>query len=121
MSETIHLRKAPGTWIVRADGAIIGQTSDAVELTEGAAEPVIYIPRADIAMQLFDPSETRSTCPLKGEARYFTFVSNNGTIRDAGWSYEAPKPELAAISGHLAFDQRKTMVQQIQDGPAGDD
>lgn len=116
MSDHIHLRKAPGTWIVRADGAIIGQSSRAVELTEGSAAPVIYIPRDDIAMQLFDPSATRTTCPWKGEARYFSIVSGNGTIADAAWSYETPKADLAAIAGHLAFDQQKAMVQQIQTG-----
>ena len=50
MDKKITIRKAPGNWTVRAGGAVIGESSNALELSEGDLEPVIYFPRSDIAM-----------------------------------------------------------------------
>ncbi len=47
---TITIRKAPGNWTVRAGGAVIGESSNALELSEGDLAPVIYFPRSDIGM-----------------------------------------------------------------------
>ena len=54
-------------------------------------------------MALFERSPTRSDCPHKGEASYWSFVGNGERVRDAAWSYEAPKAGVEAIAGHLAF------------------
>ena len=35
MSDHIKIAPASGTWVVRAGGAVIGETKDALELTEG--------------------------------------------------------------------------------------
>ena len=113
MSDYITIRPAEGTWVLRAGGAILGETTRALELIEGENPPVIYFPREDIAMAFLDESETRSTCPHKGEARYFSIQTKSVLIADAGWSYEAPKEGLEAIAGHLAFYPDKATVERI--------
>jgi uncharacterized protein (DUF427 family) len=113
MAEHIHIRQAEGTWTVRAGGAILGETTRALELTEGRYPPVIYFPREDIAMAFLDKSDRASTCPHKGEAEYFTIVAKSGPITDAAWSYPDPKPEAAAIAGHLAFYPDKATIERI--------
>lgn len=113
MPDHIHIRPAEGTWTVRADGAILGETTQALELTEGSYPPVIYFPRADIAMALLDKSPRTSTCPWKGAAEYFTIAASSGPIRDAAWSYPDPKPDVAAIAGHIAFYPDKATVERI--------
>ena len=50
MVDHIKIRKAAGTWVVRAGGAVLAESHDALELTEGEMTPVIYFPRGDIAM-----------------------------------------------------------------------
>jgi uncharacterized protein (DUF427 family) len=30
-------------------------------------------------------------------------LTKNQVLKDAAWSYEDPKPEIAEIAGHLAF------------------
>ena len=65
MADHIHIRPAEGTWTVRADGAILAETTRALELTEGSYPPVIYFPRDDIAMALLDKGAGTSTCPWK--------------------------------------------------------
>lgn len=113
MNSHITTRKAPGTWVVRAAGAVLGESSNVIELVEGTYPPVIYFPREDLAMAFFEPSATRTTCPHKGEASYFTLQAKSGPIADAAWSYETPKEGLEAIAGHLAFYPDKVAVEQI--------
>ena len=99
----ITIRPAEGTWVVRAGGAVIGESTRALELAEGDYPPVIYFPREDIAMAFLEPSDKTTTCPHKGAAGYFSIVTKSTTLEDAAWTYDAPKEEVAAIAGHLAF------------------
>lgn len=103
MAERITIRKADGKWVVRAGGAVLGETTEALELTETGRAPEIYFPRTDIAMAFLDPSETRATSPGKGEASFYSIETKSQTLKDAAWSYEAPRPEAERIRGHLAF------------------
>ena len=105
--------QAPGTWVVRAGGAIIGETRAALELTEGDYPPVIYFPREDIAMAFLDGSDYVTQCPWKGSASHYSIVTKSTTIKDAAWSYENPKEEAARIKGHLAFYPGRATVERV--------
>ncbi len=99
----ITIRKAEGTWTVRAGGAILGESRNALELTEGDYPFVIYFPREDIAMAFLDPSDKHFHCPYKGDACYYSIATKSQTLENAAWSYEAPKPAVAEIKDHIAF------------------
>lgn len=103
MADHIDIGRAEGTWSIRAGGAILGESTEALELREGDYPPVIYFPRDDIAMAFLDDSDTHSHCPHKGDARYFSVVTKSRTLKDAVWSYENPKEAVSAIAGYLAF------------------
>ena len=103
MADHIKITPATGTWTVRAGGAVLGETTNALELSEGDYPPVIYFPRGDIAMAFLDATDKISHCPHKGDARYFSIVTKSRTLKNAVWSYEDPKEGVAAIKGHLAF------------------
>ena len=103
MADHIRIRKAEGTWVVRAGGAVLGESANALELTEGDRPFVIYFPREDIAMMFLDRTASATTCPYKGTASYFSIVTKSTTLPDAAWSYEAPKAGMDAIKGHIAF------------------
>ncbi len=113
MTDHIRIRPAEGTWSVRAGGAILAETTHALELTEGGYPPVIYFPRADVAMAFLDKSSRTSTCPWKGEAEYFTIAAKSGPIADAAWSYPDPKPGMEQIAGHVAFYPDKATIERI--------
>lgn len=113
MTDTIRLRPAPGTWVARAGGAVIAETTAAQELTERGHDPVIYFPRADVAMAFLERSATVTTCPVKGQASHYTLVVKSGPIPDAAWSYEDPKQGLGRIAGHLAFYGQKVTVERV--------
>ena len=103
MTDYIKIRKAPGKWCVRSGGAILGETTNALELLEGDLAPVIYFPRADIAMAFLDKTDKLTHCPHKGDANHFSIVTKSQTISDAAWSYEAPIEAVERIKDHLAF------------------
>lgn len=103
MASHIKIAKAPGTWSVRAGGAILAETTAALELTEGDANPVIYFPREDIAMAFLDVTDETSHCPHKGDARYYSIVTKSKTIVNAAWSYETPTDPVSEIKDHIAF------------------
>ena len=113
MATPITIRNAPGTWVVRTGGAVLAETTQALELTEGDLDPVIYFPRADVGMTFLDPSDTRTQCPQKGEATAYSIAAEAGTMRDSAWSYEDPLPELERIKGYIAFYTDKVNVEQL--------
>ncbi|MCI5112346.1 MAG: DUF427 domain-containing protein [Marivita sp.] len=103
MQKHVTVRPAEGTWSVRAGGAVIAESTNALEVTEGDMPFVIYFPRSDVAMAFLDASDYSTTCPHKGNARYFDIVSKSKTYTNAVWSYEDPKADVAEIKDHLAF------------------
>ncbi|MEM1351460.1 MAG: DUF427 domain-containing protein [Pseudomonadota bacterium] len=103
MAQHITIRKADGTWTVRAGGAVLGESNNALELIEGDYPPVIYFPRDDIAVAFLDASSKSTHCPHKGDASYFSVVTKSKTLNDAVWSYESPNEDVARIKDHLAF------------------
>lgn len=106
MADHIRIRKAPGTWSVRAGGAVLGESTEVLELSEGDHPPVMYFPRTDLAMALLDPTDKSTHCPHKGDASHFSVVLKSATLDNAAWSYEAPMDGVSAIRGHLAFYPR---------------
>ena len=113
MANEITLRIADGTWVLRAGGAVLGESTRAVELSEGDYPSVVYFPRENIAMAFLDKSDTTSTCPHKGEATYYSIQTKSVLIKDAGWSYETPSVGLEDIAGHIAFYPSKAAVEQL--------
>ncbi|MBD3678983.1 MAG: DUF427 domain-containing protein [Rhodobacteraceae bacterium] len=113
MADQIRIRDAGGNWVVRAGGAVIGESAAALEVTHGDRDPVIYFPRDGIAMAFLEPSTTRVKDPHLGEARHFSIQTKSVLIADAVWSFETPKPGYEKLAGHLAFDTTKATVEEI--------
>ncbi len=112
MASHITITPAAGTVTVRANGAVIGETEHALELREGSSPPVLYVPRADMAMALLDKTARQTTCPHKGKASYFSIVTPGATLENVVWSYETPLDKVSAIAGHLAFYTDRVTVER---------
>lgn len=110
MTTDIKIRPADGTWVVRAGGAVLGESSNALELSEGDLPFVIYFPRNDIAMALLDRTDHTTECSKKGTANYYSIMSKSRTYDNAVWTYENPVAAAANIKDYLAFT--------VQDGVA---
>ncbi len=62
-----------------------------------------YFPSDSIKSELFDESDTKTTCPWKGEASYKSLEVNGETNKDAAWYYPQPKDAAKKIAGYFAF------------------
>ncbi|WP_298430900.1 DUF427 domain-containing protein [uncultured Jannaschia sp.] len=110
----INVTPADGVWTVRSDDGVIVESRNAKLLTEGSLGFVVYFPREDIAMALFERSEKTSTCPHKGAANYYDYVGQSGRIRDVAWTYEdVTNPDAKAVEGHIAFYDTKVTVERV--------
>ena len=78
--------------------AVLAESDDIVNL-EGNS----YFPIESLNRQYFSESETKTLCPWKGKASYFSVTVNGKTNQDCAWIY--PKPSLLAkkIKGRVAF------------------
>lgn len=103
MGEQIKIRKAQGTWVVRSGGAVLGESTNALVLSESDYAPVIYFPRDDIAMALLDKTDKVTHCPHKGDATHYSIVNLSSVTENAVWSYEDPLPDLVEIKDYMAF------------------
>lgn len=110
MASHITIAPAEGTWVIRAGGAVIGESTRALALAEGTYPPVIYFPRTDLAMDLLERADHTTHCPHKGDATYFTIHSAHGELENAAWSYEAPFDAVAEITGYIAFHPSDEIV-----------
>jgi len=88
---------------VKFGGETIADSVRALTLREAKYGPVQYIPRSDVRMDLLTPTETKTHCPYKGDASYYSIKVGDRTSKDAVWCYEQTFPAVAEIAGHLAF------------------
>lgn len=109
----ITIEKSELGWVVRALGAIIGESKNALALKEGDYPAVIYLPRKDVTMAFLEQSGTTTTCPHKGKATYFNFVGKSRTLEDCAWSYDSPVRGLGGIAGYIAFDPDQVTVESV--------
>jgi len=98
---------------VLADGVVIADTTNALTLKEASYPAVQYVPREDANMGLLRRTERVTHCPYKGDASYFSIVSNDRTLDNAIWTYETPFPAMAEISGRLAFYPDKVKIEEV--------
>lgn len=84
-------------------GITIADTRNSVRTLETSHPPSYYIPRADIAMHLLRPAPGSSVCEWKGQAAYLDVVVGDEVLSSVAWSYPAPTPSFAPLTGHIAF------------------
>jgi uncharacterized protein (DUF427 family) len=73
-----------------------------------------YLPKLDVRQDLLVPTQTRTRCPYKGQAVYWSVQTGAGLLEDVVWSYPAPIPEAPKIENLVAFFNEK--VDIIVDG-----
>jgi len=109
----ITITQNPRRVRVLADGVVIAETTRALTLKEASYPAVQYVPREDANMGLLKRTERVTHCPYKGDASYFSIVSNGKTLDNAIWTYETPFPAMTEISGHLAFYPDKVKIEEV--------
>jgi adenylate cyclase len=101
---------------IEYNGVTVVDSDRAVLYRESRMPAVYYFPRDDVRMDLMQRSRTRTHCPFKGNASYWSLTVGDKLVEDAVWSYEKPLPESDGIKGYLAFYLSKLGVSYNEDG-----
>lgn len=102
MAEDIMIKPASGTWVVRAGGAVLGESESALEVALNG-DVTVYFPSDDIATVFLDPSDKTETSPM-GEASFYSIVTKSTTLKNAAWGFKHPADNASSLVGHLAFE-----------------
>jgi uncharacterized protein (DUF427 family) len=100
---SIDLRQAREQWRWRGGETEIARTSHAIRVLETAHPPSFYLPRRDVALNLFHEAPGSSLCEWKGPARYWTLIDKGRRLPGAAWSYPNPLPGAEALADCVAF------------------
>ena len=67
--------------------------------------------------ELLEVSDLTTTCPWKGQSRYYDLHVNGKTLHNAAWSYPEPKEEAKHITDHIAFGRLSHFIQRYFTSP----
>jgi len=113
----VDLEPASGQRVrVEFAGLTIADSTEALVVKETNHDPVLYLPRKDVRMELMSRTQHHSYCPYKGDCSYWTLAGNGRTAENAVWSYERPYDEVIGLKDYLAF--YRTRVDAITTEPA---
>lgn len=88
---------------VRVGGETVAASERAVKLFETSLPVRYYLPRSDVRDEVLTPTDTRTLCPYKGRASYWTVRAGEVTVEDGAWTYAEPFGEAADVLDHLSF------------------
>ena len=80
------------------NGQVIADSNDTV-VVEGNH----YFPQASVKHEYLVPSNHRTTCSWKGQARYHSLLVDGDLNAEAAWYYPEPSEAAAQIKGRIAF------------------
>ncbi len=80
------------------NGQVIAE-SDATEVVEGNN----YFPPDSVNREFIQDNALTTTCPWKGEAKYYDVVVDGKTAEHAAWCYPDAKPQAINFEGYVAF------------------
>ena len=111
----ITLEPAKRRWRAYFNGHVIADTNDALVLQEANYPPVVYFPRADVAMEYMSRTERQTHCPYKGDAAYYTILMDGEFAENAVWTYERPYEGMDPIGERMAFYTDRVEVYEVDD------
>ncbi|MEM1011392.1 MAG: DUF427 domain-containing protein [Planctomycetota bacterium] len=88
---------------VELAGKTIADSMAALRVLETSHPPTIYIPPADVRLELLAETGRSSACEWKGRATYADLVVGDVTRREAAWTYRSPVPSFAGLKDHWSF------------------
>jgi uncharacterized protein (DUF427 family) len=99
----VDVRAASRHVRVLAGDTVVAETRAPLVLSETGLPNRYYLSPDDVGVAL-QPTGTRTHCPYKGDASYWTVRLPDGTeLADAAWGYPQPLAESARIAGRVGF------------------
>lgn len=89
---------------------VLAESSSPLVLFETGLRPRYYLAPGEVRTDLLEPSSTRTGCPYKGEARYWSLPVAGEDGHDLVWSYDKPLAQAERIAGRLCFHDERVDV-----------
>ncbi len=99
---------------VEIDGTIVADSHHPKLLFETGLPTRYYLPKTDVRLDLLSATDTETSCPYKGNARWWSVTVDGTTHDDVVWSYPTPLPESIKAAGLMCFYNER--VDLIVDG-----
>ncbi|SMQ52210.1 unnamed protein product [Zymoseptoria tritici ST99CH_3D7] len=96
---------------VRIGGQVVASTTTSMHLYETGLPARYYMPLSAIDGTVLRKSDTRTKCPYKGEAEYYSVEVGGETWKDVVWFYRSPILECAKIEGLCCFYNEKVEIE----------
>jgi uncharacterized protein (DUF427 family) len=107
----ITVQPHDGRVVIRAGERVIANTEAALELAEASYPVALYVPFGDLDGDIVERSDSKSFCPYKGDASYFSVRTDDDLLTDVAWSYEQPYDAVSEIRGHVAFYPDRVTIE----------
>lgn len=101
---------------VQIDGTTIAESATSMHLYETSLPTRYYMPLTSLNTTFLQPSMTKSLCPYKGEAQYYSVFVGGLEYKDICWYYKQPTVECAGIAGLCCFFNEKVDVDILEKG-----
>jgi uncharacterized protein (DUF427 family) len=88
----------------------VAESSSPMVLFETGLPVRYYLPKPHVRLDLLEHTDTRTHCPYKGEAEYWSVRTGDSVHPDIVWSYPTPLPESERVAGLVAFYDEKVDV-----------
>lgn len=112
----VDARRSSRHVVVRRGDRVLAESSRPIVVSETGLPNRFYLPLDDVRPGLLASSTTRTHCPYKGDASYWSLADGSGD--DVAWSYPTPFADAAALAGHVCFlaDDITTEIDGEVDG-----
>lgn len=108
----VDVREARRNVRVVCQGTVVASTDRPMILSETGLPNRYYIDPEHVRMDVLEPSDTRTVCPYKGTASYWSLDLDGQRIEDVGWSYPNPLEETSRVPGHLSFSHPELEIEE---------
>src|ERR1022692_694520 len=95
---------------VEVDGVTVADSQQPRILFETGLPPRYYLPLIDVRQDLLRDSATKTHCPYKGTAGYWSVDAGKGLSEDIVWIYRSPLPESQKVAGLACFYDEKVTI-----------
>ncbi len=115
MRDHYHELSHPASTVtVRVGDTVVARSADTILLREVVRgrelEGVYYFPVEHVVMDALLPTTTKTHCPIKGHASYWSYSGGDEVLEDAAWGYGTPIEYSQPIAGRIAFDTRRASI-----------
>ena len=84
-------------------GIIVADSNKALRILETSHPPTVYIPFADLNLDILSENNNQSFCEFKGRANYFDLALNGQNYPNVAWFYKNPSKGYEGLKDHAAF------------------